>query len=58
VGEQLAAARAALDEGRWAEARAAFDALLAAQETAEARFGWATASWWLGENQACVDACR
>lgn len=55
--EELAAARAALEEGRWAEARAAFDELLAERETPEARFGWATASWWLGGNQAGVDAC-
>jgi ATP/maltotriose-dependent transcriptional regulator MalT len=55
--EQLEAARAALEKGRWAEARAGFEEVLAERETPEARFGWASASWWLGENQACVDAC-
>ena len=48
---------AALAEGRWEEARAAFEAALARgeAETAEACFGLAMALWWLGENHACVD---
>ncbi|MEW6475601.1 MAG: LuxR C-terminal-related transcriptional regulator [Actinomycetota bacterium] len=47
----------ALGEGRWRDARAAFDAALAETETGEARFGLAAALWWLGENQACVEQC-
>ena len=48
---------AALAEGRWEEARAAFEAALARREaeSAEACFGLAMALWWLGENHACVD---
>ena len=50
---------AALAEGRWEEARAAFEAALARgeAETAEACFGLAMALWWLGENHTCVDRC-
>lgn len=55
--ESLAEAYAALAEGRWREARAAFDLLLADGESADARFGLAVALWWLGENRACVAAC-
>jgi ATP/maltotriose-dependent transcriptional regulator MalT len=47
----------ALTEGRWAEARAAFEAALADEETAEECFGLAMALWWLGENHACVEQC-
>jgi tetratricopeptide (TPR) repeat protein len=48
---------AALAEGRWEEARAAFEAALARgeAETGQACFGLAMALWWLGENRACVD---
>jgi tetratricopeptide (TPR) repeat protein len=46
---------AALAEGRWDDARSAFEAALARGETAEACFGLAMALWWLGENHACVD---
>jgi tetratricopeptide (TPR) repeat protein len=50
---------AALAEGRWEQARSAFEAVLAGgeTETAEACFGLAMALWWLGENHACVDRC-
>jgi DNA-binding NarL/FixJ family response regulator len=53
----LAEAHAALADGRWADARAAFDAALAEGDSAEARFGLASALWWLGESQRCVDEC-
>ncbi|HEX3190917.1 MAG TPA: hypothetical protein VHS30_14175 [Streptosporangiaceae bacterium] len=48
---------AALAEGRWEQARAAFEAALARgeAETGQACFGLAMALWWLGENHACVD---
>ena len=47
----------ALAEGRWADARAAFEATIANGETAEACFGLAMALWWLGENHVCVERC-
>lgn len=50
-------ALAALAEGRWADARARFEAALSNVETAEASFGLAMALWWLGENHLCVDRC-
>ncbi|MGH9285892.1 MAG: LuxR family transcriptional regulator, partial [Acidimicrobiales bacterium] len=55
--EPLAHAHAALREGRWGDARGAFEQALANDETAEAYFGLAAALWWLGENHACVDRC-
>src|SRR5512133_1611830 len=57
VGEALARGYSALDAGRWAEAKAVFEAALAEAETAEGCFGLAAALWWLGENQACVERC-
>ncbi|MGH9225109.1 MAG: LuxR C-terminal-related transcriptional regulator [Acidimicrobiales bacterium] len=55
--ERLADAYAALAQGRWGDARGAFEQALANGETAEGHFGLAAALWWLGENQACVDRC-
>jgi ATP/maltotriose-dependent transcriptional regulator MalT len=57
--EPLADGFAALAEGRWEQARSAFEAVLTdgETETAEACFGLAMALWWLGENHACVDRC-
>lgn len=57
TGEALARGRSALDSGRWAEARAEFEAALAGHETAEGCFGLAAALWWLGENRAGVERC-
>jgi hypothetical protein len=48
--ELLAVGNEALAVGRWGDARAAFEAALAREETAQACFGLAAASWWLGEN--------
>jgi DNA-binding NarL/FixJ family response regulator len=45
---------AALEAGRWEEARAAFAAALAEEETPEALDGMGTALWWLGETRAGV----
>ena len=47
----------ALAEGRWADARSAFESALQDGEKAEACFGLAMALWWLGENHACVEWC-
>ncbi len=70
--EPLATGHAALAAGRWAEARTAFEAALAHEQTAQeqtaqdktaqeesaqACFGLAAALWWLGENQASVSRC-
>src|SRR5262249_14346905 len=53
--EQLAAAQAALAGGRWAEARAAFEAALGEDDSADGRLGPSDAPWWLGENRASVE---
>jgi DNA-binding CsgD family transcriptional regulator/tetratricopeptide (TPR) repeat protein len=45
---------AALQAGRWAEARDVFEALLAGGETAQAHDGLAEALWWLCEARASV----
>ena len=50
------AGNAALEMGRWTDAKEAFDAALRDAETANAAFGLAAALWWLGESQASVDA--
>jgi len=47
----------ALDEGRWVDARAAFEGVDRERETAEGCFGLAVALWWLGENHECVERC-
>jgi DNA-binding NarL/FixJ family response regulator len=54
---ELAGAQAALDEGRWADAKDGFHVALATADTGPARFGLAVALWWLGESQASVDQC-
>jgi DNA-binding CsgD family transcriptional regulator len=50
----MAAGRAALEAGRWDEARAAFAAALAERETPEALDGMGVALWWLGETRASI----
>lgn len=52
--EHLAAGRTALDEGRWGDARAAFETALDKQETGEALEGMAEALWWLCDARASV----
>jgi DNA-binding CsgD family transcriptional regulator len=52
--DPVAAGRAALEAGRWEEARAAFAAALAEEETAEALEGMGAALWWLGETRASI----
>lgn len=51
---QVERGRAALEEGRWEEARAAFEGALADEETAEALEGLAEALWWLCEARSSV----
>jgi ATP/maltotriose-dependent transcriptional regulator MalT len=53
--QPTAAGRAALEAGRWVEARAAFAAALADEETAEALDGMGAALWWLGETRSSVE---
>ena len=55
VEELLAEGSAALEAGRWADARAAFERALAIEETGDALDGLGSALWWLGETQASVD---
>jgi DNA-binding CsgD family transcriptional regulator/tetratricopeptide (TPR) repeat protein len=50
----LATGAAALEAGRWEEARAAFAAALAGEETPQALDGMGVALWWLGETRASV----
>jgi len=45
---------AALEAGRWEEARAAFAAALAERETPEALDGMGVALWWLGDTRASI----
>jgi len=44
--------QSALEQGRWADARTAFEAALAERESPEALDGLGEALWWLGEPQA------
>jgi uncharacterized protein HemY len=53
----LADGHAALIDGRWADAQEAFATALVDGDSPEARFGLASALWWLGESQRCVDEC-
>ena len=60
-GQLIAAGTAALEAGRWADARAAFESVLADEEPEDAPpaawAGLAEALWWLGEPRASVE-CR
>ncbi len=53
----LAVGAAALGSGRWDDARAAYEAVLAEDESAEASLGVAAALWWLGESRDSVARC-
>lgn len=54
--QQIAAGRAALADGRWYDARAAFEAALREVESAEAYERLADAHWWLCDGPASVRA--
>lgn len=57
AGELLAGGNSALEAGKWNDARSAFEACLADQQSPEACFGLAAALWWLGENHESVNRC-
>ena len=47
-------AQQAIEAGQWVTARQAFEAMLEAEESAEALFGLGIALWWLGETEASL----
>ena len=51
----IEAGEAALQAGRWADARAAFETALAEEETPRGLEGMGTALWWLGETRLGVE---
>ena len=53
--ESVALGQAALEAGRWEDARAAFAAALQQRETAAALLGLGAALWWLGETRRSVE---
>jgi tetratricopeptide (TPR) repeat protein len=55
IDESVSAGQAALQAGRWDDARAAFELDLCEQVTAEALLGMGEALWWLGEPHSSVD---
>lgn len=55
AAEALAEGAAALENGDWEAARAAFTAALAQQSSASALIGLADASWWLGDMAGTID---
>lgn len=56
VDDRVALGRAALARAAWAEARVAFEAALASDETPEALEGLSWAAWWTGETELLFDA--
>ena len=54
--DELTAARAALDAGRWTEAQHAFERALAIEESPEALEGLGMAAWWLDLAAVVFDA--
>lgn len=57
TAQVLEAAYRALDNGRWHEARDAFESEIARHESAGARFGLAMTLWWLGDTLESVENC-
>ncbi len=55
--DSLGEAHVALAEGRWSDARAGFEQVIANDASGDACFGLAVASWWLGDNRSSVDHC-
>lgn len=54
TSEALQRGRRALKEGRWADARADFEAVLQVEEQVDAVQGLGDALWWLGDAAACL----
>src|SRR5512132_1670137 len=54
--DPLAAGRAALREGAWAEARARFEEAVASTRSPEAWEGVSRAAWWLGDQEQTMTA--
>lgn len=52
--DHLESGRAAAEDGRWDDARAAFAASAAADESADALDGLGRASWWLGDVHSAI----
>lgn len=52
--DHLASGRAAAEDGRWEDARAAFAASAAQAESADALDGLGRACWWLGEVRSAI----
>ena len=52
--DRLESARAAAEAGRWIEARAAFAASAAVEESADALEGLGRACWWLGDVRSAI----
>ena len=52
--DRLQSARAAAEAGRWEEARAAFAASAALEESADALDGLGRACWWLGDVRSAM----
>ncbi len=52
--DSLGEAHVALAEGRWSDARAGFEQVIANGASGEACLGLATALWWLGDSHASV----
>jgi ATP/maltotriose-dependent transcriptional regulator MalT len=52
--DHLEAGRAAAEDGRWEEARAAFAASAAVDESADALDGLGRACWWLGDVRSAI----
>lgn len=54
IDDAIARGQQALQDGRWADARTEFEAVLAAEERPEAVQGLADALWWLGDASGCL----
>jgi ATP/maltotriose-dependent transcriptional regulator MalT len=55
IDELVTKGNAALQAGRWDDARTAFEAALKERETADALFGMGDALWWLGDTRASIE---
>jgi DNA-binding CsgD family transcriptional regulator len=54
IDEAIARGHEALKQGRWDDARAEFEAVLATEERPEAAQGLGDALWWLGDASGCL----